>query len=112
MNDGSGSLSSVSGSPFITGNSPRAVLIHPSKKFVFVANSLDNTISLFTVGASGALTEVTPRTPTVNSPGVLATDSAGNFLYVANTVANSISVYAVDSATGALAEIAGSPFPS
>jgi 6-phosphogluconolactonase len=110
VSEESGGLSSIPGSPFTTGNSPWSVLIHPSNKFVYVSNSMDNTISLFSVGNSGALIEVTPRTPSCIFPTFMTMDSAGNFLYVANFDSNTISVYSLNSGSGALAEIAGSPF--
>src|SRR5215469_12712000 len=58
----SGSLSPIGGSPFSAGPSPLAIVIHPTRKFAYVANSRENDISLFTIGTSGALTEVLPRT--------------------------------------------------
>jgi len=58
----SGSLTKIVGSPFNAGNSPISILVHPSNKFVYAANQIGNDISLFTVDQStGALTEVGPR---------------------------------------------------
>src|SRR4029077_18268053 len=79
----SGVLTAVAGSPYPTGTSPQSVVLHPSKNFLYVANSGDNDLSLFTI-AAGALTEVAPRTVTGTTPSLLAVDSAGSFLYVGN----------------------------
>ena len=42
----------------------------------------------------------------------MAADSSGHFLYVANNGDNNVSAYTIDQATGALTQIAGSPFPA
>src|SRR6476620_8093089 len=39
-------------------------------------------------------------------------DTPAEFAYVANTGSNSVSVYHVDSATGVLSQVVGSPFPA
>ena len=105
----SGVLSSVAGSPFPTGTAPQALVIHPSNKFLYVANSGDNDLSLFTI-ASGGLTEVTPRAATGVTPSILALDQAGKFLYVGNAGSHDISVFSIGSG-GALSPVSGSPFP-
>jgi 6-phosphogluconolactonase (cycloisomerase 2 family) len=74
----------------------------------------ENDISLFTIASNGALTEVTPRTsvaPLGSLPQLLAMDPAGGFLYVANAGSDNISVFSIDSSTGALTQLANSPFP-
>ncbi|HYL13302.1 MAG TPA: beta-propeller fold lactonase family protein [Terriglobales bacterium] len=108
----SGALSIMSGSPFATGNSPSAVTVHPSKKFAYVTNAADATVSLYTIGTSGVLTEVMPRVATGTNPTALTVDPGGSFLFAANAGSNSISVYSINSSTGALSEISGSPFPA
>jgi 6-phosphogluconolactonase len=37
-------------------------------------------------------------------------DPSGTFAYVANQNSNTVSVYALDSTTGALTQVSGSPF--
>src|SRR5947209_4869189 len=108
----SGALSAMSHSPFATGNAPSSVTVHPSKKFAYVANAGDATAALYTIGASNELTEVPPRVPTGASPIALAIDPAGGFLFAANAGSNSVSVYSINSGSGALSEISGSPFPT
>jgi 6-phosphogluconolactonase (cycloisomerase 2 family) len=105
----SGVLTGVSGSPFPTGSAPQSVVVHPSKTFLYVANSGDNDLSLYTI-ASGGLTEVTPRTPTGTTPSLLALDAAGSFLYVGNSGSHDISVFSIGS-KGKLTAVSGSPFP-
>jgi 6-phosphogluconolactonase (cycloisomerase 2 family) len=101
----------IVGSPYSAGISPSSVLVHPSKRFAYVANQTGNNISLLTIDNTvGSLLEVLPRTPTGLTPVALAMDSTGNFLFVVNQVSSSISVYSINSGNGALTPVAGSPF--
>ena len=86
----SGVLTEIQGSPYPVGDGAHSAVLHPSGKFLYVANpgQHENDISLFTIAIDGALTEVTPRTPVgVNGsqPEYLAMDPGGSYLYVANT---------------------------
>jgi len=100
-------LTTNSGRPFTSGPAAQSVVIHPSGKFLYVANSGESDISLFTL-ASGVPTEVTPRTPAGTAPVLMVMDTAGAYLYVANTGAN-ISAFSINASTGALTAV-GSPF--
>ena len=107
----SGEFQTILGSPFVSGNGPSSVRVHPSNKFLFVANQSEGTISMFTINpSSGALTEVLPRTPAGTSPVAMVMDSGGTFLFVANQGANpSILVFSIGS-NGALSAV-GLPTP-
>jgi 6-phosphogluconolactonase len=108
----SGVLTQLSESPYQVGSGAQSVVIHPSGKFLYVANpgQGENDISLFDINSDGTVSEVTPRTPTGTLPFLLVMDQGGNFLYVANALSNNISVYAITSGTGALTPVTGSPF--
>jgi 6-phosphogluconolactonase len=114
----SGVLTQISGSPYSVGDGVVSLALHPSGKFLYAANpgaggNSENDISLFTIASNGVLTEVFPRTsvaPSASQPELLRIDSAGAFLYVSNGGSNNISVFSIDSGTGALAPVAGSPF--
>jgi 6-phosphogluconolactonase (cycloisomerase 2 family) len=112
----SGVLTQLTGSPVAAGSAVRSIVMHPSGKFLYAANSGDGPptgdVSLFTISSTGTLTEVTPRTNVGTTPTLLAMDSAGTFLYVGNAASNNISVFSIDSGTGALTAVAGSPFPT
>lgn len=98
----SGIVTSIVTTPYVAGNSPSSVVVHPSNQFLYVANAADSTISLFNINSStGALTEVLPRTGTDLSPGYMTMDSAGSFLFVANQTANDVSMFQIGTA-GAL----------
>jgi len=114
----SGVLTQISGSPYSVGDGAHYVVLHPSGKFLYVANpgiggASENDISLFTIASNGSLTEVPPRAPigqNASQPEILAMDPAGKYLYVANTQSENISVFSIDSSSGTLTQLANSPF--
>ncbi len=122
IDSGSGALTAVSGSPFFANDSPGEILIPPGTNFVYVTNSRIGTVTGFTFSSStGALTPV-PGSPFVSGPGAsaLAVSNNGQYLYVANTTATNpgstavgnISGFTIDSTSGTLTRIVGSPFTS
>jgi 6-phosphogluconolactonase len=110
----SGELTELSGTPYTVGDGAVSLVIHPSGKFMYVANpgQGEDDISLFDIASNGTLTEVPPRAsvaPLASYPELLVMDAAGNYLYVANESDN-VSVFSIDSSTGALTQVPGSPF--
>jgi 6-phosphogluconolactonase (cycloisomerase 2 family) len=106
----SGILNVLAGSPFSAGPGVQSIVIHPSKQFLYAANSSEGDISLFDIESGGALTEVTPRTPSGGiTPTLLVMDPAGSFLYVGNTESENIAVFSIDSSSGKLTAVPGSP---
>jgi len=106
----SGILTALDTSPVTAGSGVQSVMVHPSGKFLYAANSGSSDISRFDIADSGSLTEETPRTNAGTAPTVLQMDAAGAFLYVANSGSNDISVFKIDASSGALTAV-GSPFP-
>lgn len=115
----SGQLTIVPGSPFTTGSFPVQSIVDPSGKYLYVSNNQDalGSISAYTISSSGALTPVpgSPFSTLVNGgPSGLAIHPNGNFLYIAmsGTTGGGTKVVAesINTSTGALAPIAGSPF--
>ena len=118
----SGALARVTGSPFfvVGGSSPGFLLLHPSGNFLYVSNlnSPTGAISDFSINATtGALTQISGSPfPTAGSspgPSIMASDPAGKFLYVSlsgtASANNQVAAFTVNSSTGALTPIAGSP---
>jgi 6-phosphogluconolactonase (cycloisomerase 2 family) len=109
-----GLLTPISGSPFtfasLVSPNPQAMAVSPTAGFVYVSNGPSGTISAFSIGASGALTEIagSPFTAGANIAG-LKIDPKGQFLYAADFGGNKIAAFSI-AASGALAPIAGSPF--
>jgi 6-phosphogluconolactonase len=108
----SGVLTQLSESPYSVGSGAQSVVIHPSGKYLYVANpgQGENDVSLFDINKDGTVSEVTPRTAVGTLPFILAMDPGGKYLYVANVLSNNISVFSIASSTGALTPITGSPF--
>ena len=98
---------------------PLAIVVHPSKNFVYVANFGSNDVTKYTRNSTtGIITPLgsVPPTPVGTGPIALATDSKGQFLYVLNQGASStpnsgsISAFSIDTVRGLLTELSGSPF--
>jgi 6-phosphogluconolactonase (cycloisomerase 2 family) len=103
-----GGLSQILGSPYPTGISPTAIRVHPTGKFAYVSNAGEDSVSLYTIGSTGALTEVTPRTVTGDQPSDLLIDPSGKFLFTVNSAGNSVSSFTIDGKSGALSAV-GAP---
>lgn len=116
IDSSTGALTPVLGSPFTTGAGPFSTALDPSGKFLYTANSHDNTVSAFTLDSStGALTSVSGSPfatgATGGFPFSLAMDPVGKFLYTANQGSGDISGFSISSTTGALSPVPGSPLP-
>lgn len=96
------------------GNGPNAIAIDPTGSFLYTANTLDSTISIFMLGSSGTFTEASaPFGEAIGAnPQALLIHPSGTYLYVANEASNNIAVYTITSGTGALNVISTSPFGS
>jgi 6-phosphogluconolactonase (cycloisomerase 2 family) len=119
-----GALSPVAGSPFTAGSNPSTVTADASGKFAYVTNAFSDTLSAYSVSpGTGTLTQIAGspfRSLSIpfscDGPGGcalpdhMAIDPSGKFAYVTNVLAKKISAYGIDPGTGALTEVAGSPF--
>jgi 6-phosphogluconolactonase (cycloisomerase 2 family) len=106
---------------------PVALVLHPNKGLVYVANSTSNTVSGYTldhqtgtltpVGTAIAPSPICPPSPCgTSTPVSVGVDSSGHFLFVLNqgtsspAVSASISVFSIDTTRGLLTLVSGSPF--
>lgn len=111
-----GLLTPVAGSPFsfpsLAPGGPQAMVMSPSANVFFVSNGGAGTISAFSLGSNGTVTETagSPFTAGADMVG-LAIDPKGQFLYAADFTSSTISSFTIQS-SGALAAVAGSPFPT
>lgn len=119
INASTGELAPTTPAAVPTGFFPQGIGIDPSGKFVYTANSDDNSVSMFTVDLStGILTTTTPPSVAAGRiPGSVTVDPSGRFAYVTNQGDDTVSMYTVNSATGILApmtpatvQAGGSPF--
>ncbi|WP_291377010.1 MULTISPECIES: lactonase family protein [Achromobacter] len=92
------------------GAGPRHAVFHPSAKWLYVVNELDNTVTAYAVEA-GALRpfqvlSTLPDSYTGNSRAAgIALDADGRHLYASNRGDDSIAVFRVDASTGRLTTV-------
>jgi len=89
---GNGALTALSGSPFAAGNQPSSIALDSTGGYAYVANSLDNTITAYTVSAGRLSTFGTFATST-QPVAVLVDPNTDHYVYAANYLAASVSGY-------------------
>ncbi|MGB8013737.1 MAG: beta-propeller fold lactonase family protein [Terriglobales bacterium] len=115
VNETTGEIALEARTPPVEGDTPTGLALHPSKKFLYVVNSVADTISTFNIAIDGTLSFNGVTTPTGNGPHTAVVDPSGNYLLVSNLYGSNgddgdISVYSIDASSGVLTEVAGSPF--
>ena len=78
---------------------------HTTPRFAYVANSNDNTVSIYTVNATTGQLRHNGYVVAGASPISVTVDPSGKFAYVANSNDNTVSIYTVNASTGALTSI-------
>ncbi|MEU6674723.1 lactonase family protein [Streptomyces sp. NPDC046925] len=96
-----GKLSQVSYAALRTGAGPRHLTFHPSGRFAYLANELDNTVVVCAYDpASGRLTPGEPQSTGTGEgtsyPAQLLVTHEGTFAFLANRGHNSLTRYAVE----------------
>lgn len=115
INNTSGALTSISGSPFAAQAADDTVTSDPAGRFLFVGGQFASSISVYQINATtGALTLV-PGSPfrsfNLGFADSMTVDGTGNFLYVGQSFGTSpLVAFSINQSTGALTEISGSPF--
>src|SRR5205823_4365390 len=100
-----------------TNASPEGIAIDPSGTHLYVTtkSSPSGSLSVFAIGANGALSPVTcDPTTSCKTPGFpdgIAIDPAGKHVYVSNSAAGSVVVFAIG-ADGALSPVTCDPTTS
>ncbi|MGH9516698.1 MAG: lactonase family protein [Terriglobales bacterium] len=123
IDQNTGALTAIPGSPFVTGNAPQYMALVPvtlgNMEFLYTSNVQDKTISAFIIDdTSGTLTAISgsPYHGATSLGGLAVTPtatSAGNyFLYAADPQAKAVIAFTIDGTTGALSPVSGSPFPA
>ena len=119
LNQSSGQLTPIPGSPFVTGGDPLSIAINPAGTFAYVAEnayvpgSNGTHIDAYSVDSTtGALTPIagSPFNGGFALPGLFTVDPTGRFLYESS--GGETYGLSIDASTEALTPIAGSPFPS
>ncbi len=110
MNQTTGILTPVAGSPFASGASPQSVAIQHGK-FLYVPNGNGASVSAYAINLkTGALVEVAGSPFSAGSVPVVAV-TKHSFLFVGNSADKTVSQYSADPITGVLTQIAA-PFPT
>lgn len=132
FNPKTGAIKPLPGSPFPAQRRTREITIHPSGKFLYAVNGFSNSVSAYRIDAkTGGLKELPDSPYSVGDfgeinyleknmldvppgaggmPHSIDMDPQGQFIFTANKAAGSDSVFRIDSATGKLTLVAGSPF--
>jgi len=117
LNKTTGVPTSLPGSPFASGPNAQLV-VDPSGKFLYATDDdVTGGVLAFAIDSAGALTPVPGSPFVIPGPtgvgfnpepyGILDT---GSFVYVALSGTNRVAAFSVDSETGALTDVPGSPF--
>jgi 6-phosphogluconolactonase len=85
-------------------NACAEIKIHPSGKFLYVANRGHDSLARFDVDEAGKLT-ARGQTPTEQTPRSFDLDPDGRYLYAGGESSGKLRVYRVDAMTGALEHI-------
>jgi 6-phosphogluconolactonase len=110
----SGALIAISGSPFATGAAD-SIASDTAGRFLFVGNDNTGQISVFQINATTGGLMVVPGSPfsafNLDFVHLLAVDGSGKFLYAGQGLpALPIYAFSIDQNSGALSQLAGSPF--
>jgi 6-phosphogluconolactonase (cycloisomerase 2 family) len=104
-----GALSTIPGSPFRASFAIRTPVMDAGGMRLHVANGIN--VDCFEVDANTAtLAEIGTSATNGQSSIALALDGPDNFLYVLDNLGNQIEVFSIDTSSGALTLINGSPF--
>jgi 6-phosphogluconolactonase (cycloisomerase 2 family) len=124
VNSASGQLTAVIGSPFQQSDRPVWLAVHPSGRFLYTENVSQTApgfalqdLSGFSVDSGTGVLAPLPGSPFAAPANAsvtgLAMHPSGNFLYAATGLAaNGILAWSVDSTSGILTALPGSPFAS
>jgi 6-phosphogluconolactonase len=112
INSLTGLLTVVPGSELPGGDNPVDITLNPSGTYAYMAN-YGGSVSAYKIIAGGNLSAVS-GSPFAQVPGIginkVIVDPTGHYLYTTNDITNNLWAFAIDSTTGALTDIPGSPF--
>jgi 6-phosphogluconolactonase (cycloisomerase 2 family) len=79
------------------------IMVSADGRFLYAGNRLHDSIAIFSVGATGALTYIGEQWSRGNYPRSFNFDPTGRFLYSCNQRGDNLAVFSVDRKTGGLA---------
>ncbi|MDM0078948.1 beta-propeller fold lactonase family protein [Variovorax sp. J2P1-59] len=86
----------------VNGSPQASMVFDPSGRFLYVANSVSNTITAFTLSADGLTSVADTNFATDAMPIGLAFHPSGKFLYAVNQIGGTVSKFTVNPLTGGL----------
>lgn len=106
-----GESTTATPNPASVGTAPRALAISQDSRFLYVANSGSDSVTVFSIGTAGVLTRIPPTSANPNpvaaggsAPLALTTSSPGRFLYVANGTSNTVTAFQIET-SGLLTQV-------
>ncbi|HKV39220.1 MAG TPA: beta-propeller fold lactonase family protein [Blastocatellia bacterium] len=113
-----GALTAIPGSPFPTGGQQSVgAVVHPNGRFLYVENIFTSNVSAFSIDPNTGILSLIPGSPFASgsTPNGIAMDPLGRFLITANFdfppgSQGGVSVFKIDTNSGALSNVPGSPF--
>jgi 6-phosphogluconolactonase (cycloisomerase 2 family) len=117
LNKATGVPTELRGSPFVSGPNSQLV-VDPSGKFLYATDDdVIGSVLAFAIDSAGALSPVPGSPFVIASPDVVGLNTGpygildtGKFVYVALSNTNQVAAFTVDTDTGALTHVPGSPF--
>jgi 6-phosphogluconolactonase (cycloisomerase 2 family) len=117
-----GSLTDVAGSPFTTQDDPKGLAIDPKGRFLYVTDLNSDKLNAYKINnTTGALTVVpgspytppgqtNPCCPSGGAGTDIAVDANSRYVILPGWSSGAVSVFHINQTTGALRNVAGSPF--
>jgi 6-phosphogluconolactonase len=110
IDQGTGALTPVAGSPFTAGQWPYSLAVDPTGQFAYVANAGSGDVYAFAINSlSGVLTQIGSSLPAGTRPLSIVVDPWSQFVYTANTGSSNVSAFSINF-DGTLSSVVGSPF--
>ncbi len=105
-----GALTSLSGSPFPSGNQPSAIVVDTAYALAYVANSQDSNVTAYSISSGGALSSVGTYATGLQPVAIGIDPSTEHFLYTLNFLDDSVSGFELSTTAGTLLQSQDSPF--
>lgn len=106
----SGSLKVISGLPFPTANATGSILAAFEYRYLYATSFSGNVVGMFSIDNRTGQISSLGTVATGTNPAYLCMDSKSRYLYVANGAAAQIRGYGINSSTGGLTPLPGSPY--
>ena len=110
-----GLLSPLSGSPYASGNQPSAIAVDPTYPYLYVANTLDSSVTAFSM-SNGVLTRLGAYATGLQPVAIGIDPSTNHFLYTVNYlgagVNGTVSGFELSTTAGTLLNSQNSPYTS